>query len=112
MHSHNYLQWKFGLIFLMCREDGKNPHPGQTLYLYTGMRTKSCRKLREETCRESLPVYMDAQENGMVDVFIGGDLLSSADVEKLAVADGFDSSDEFIKFFSCCLPFKGYLILW
>ena len=26
------------------RKDGKNPRPGQKLYLYTGMRTKYCRK--------------------------------------------------------------------
>ena len=32
------------------RADGRNPQPGQTLFLYTGMRTKSCRKLGEAVC--------------------------------------------------------------
>lgn len=32
------------------RKDGKVPNPGDTLYLYTGMRTKKCRKIGEAIC--------------------------------------------------------------
>ena len=27
------------------RKDGRNPKPGDTLHLYTGMRTRACRRL-------------------------------------------------------------------
>lgn len=52
-----------------CRKDGRDPRPGEVLYQYTGMRTKGCRKLREDICRVVWPVYMDERENGVVDVF-------------------------------------------
>ena len=33
------------------RRDGRNPHAGETLFLYTGLRTKSCRKLGISGCK-------------------------------------------------------------
>lgn len=32
-------------------EVGGHAWPGETLYLFTGMRTKQCRKIAEKTCR-------------------------------------------------------------
>lgn len=35
------------------RKDCRDPKEGQTLYLYTGMRSKGCRKLGEAPCLSS-----------------------------------------------------------
>lgn len=94
------------------RKDGKNPRVNQVLFLYTGMRTKGCRKLGEEVCRQSWPVYMDKQDNGIIDIFINGDVLKSEQVEQLAKEDGFESVDDFFSFFEDRIPFRGYLIKW
>lgn len=95
-----------------CRADGRNPRVGQVLYLYTGMRTQYCRKLGEGICRQSWPVYMDAQDDGRIDVFVCGDVLKPDEVEQLARDDGFSEVDDFFKFFDNRMPFKGYLIKW
>ncbi|MEN8134295.1 MAG: ASCH domain-containing protein [Thermodesulfobacteriota bacterium] len=95
-----------------CRKDGRNPRVGQKLFIYTGMRTKGCRKLGEEICRQALPVYMDKHEDGRIDVFVSGDILKDDAVEKLAADDGFEGVDCFFKFFADRMPFQGYLIKW
>ncbi len=91
------------------RRDGKYPRPGQTLYLYTGMRTKSCRKLGEETCKSSLPILIDGRN-----VVVGGQLLSADEELKLAQADGFEGVEDFRNFFSNqdADAFDGVLICW
>jgi protein gp37 len=42
------------------RKDNRNPRPGQTLYLYTGMRTKGCKKLGEATCKKVTQITIEA----------------------------------------------------
>lgn len=95
-----------------ARSDGRNPRVNQMLYLYTGMRTKGCRKLGEGVCRQSLPVYMNEHDNGMIDLYINGDAMDFDQVEQLAKDDGFDNVDDFYSFFRDRLPFRGYLIRW
>lgn len=46
------------------RQDGRDPVAGQTLYLYTGIRTKGCRKLGEVTCKETQQITIE--ENGAI----------------------------------------------
>lgn len=91
------------------RKDGRDPKPGDTLYLYTGMRTKACRKLLEAECRSARPVtILD------VGVCLGDDLPRRAERESLARADGFDTESEMVRWFQKThgLPFKGLLIRW
>jgi hypothetical protein len=83
--------------------------PGDTLYLYTGMRTKQCWKLGEEICLSVQPIEIE-------DTFVrlDGITLGVPEMSKLARADGFASLGEFYDFFSehYRLPFRGELIKW
>jgi hypothetical protein len=83
---------------------------GDALYLYTGMRTKYCRKLRTETCKSVIPISIQA--NG---IYVGlcRRKLSMAECKKIAIADGFESLSDFMDFFeSQGLPYHGELIKW
>jgi len=92
------------------RKDCRNPQPGQTLYLYTGMRTKACRKLGEATCKSVDQVVIE--ESGVV--AIGPNILTIDERFRLAKADGFHYIDDFRNFFlkTHGLPFYGFLIKW
>lgn len=88
----------------------RNPKPGELLYLYTGMRTKQCRKLREESCKSIKPIYID-------DAFVtlDGKKIDWDVVHTIAVADGFKGIKDFLNFFDAeyGLPFDdGVLIEW
>lgn len=114
------------------RKDGRDPKPGDTLYLYTGMRTKACRKLGEAKCREVFPFQLTARAetgNGNVNMFAGlsshrggGSRFRAASlrdgtrsrIARLAKADGFSSPEEMVCWFEAAhgLPFEGLLIRW
>lgn len=91
------------------RRDGRDPQKGCRLFLYTGMRTKSCRKLGETVCKSSEPIWIFYQ-----DIRVDGRLLDHEEALALAKADGFDSLGDFYLFFlgedGC--EFNGYLIKW
>jgi hypothetical protein len=91
------------------RANGIDPKPGDTLYLFTGMRSKSCRKIGEVRCRLTSEVE------------IGEDRLSVAGLEQagekrdlFARADGFADFAEMRGWFEKQhgLPFRGLLIRW
>jgi hypothetical protein len=91
------------------REDGRNPHIGDKLYLYTGMRTKSCRKLGEAICKTVRQITIT--ETG---IWIDGNRLYAAEIAILAGKDGFKGVSSFIDFFRKThdLPFEGLLYKW
>lgn len=84
---------------------------GDTLYLYTGMRTRDCRKLRETICINVKRIKIT--NNG---VNLGNQYLyiSHKEEDELAKADGFESYSAFKYFFEThySLPFIGVLIQW
>ena len=83
---------------------------GDTLYLFTGMRTKSCRLLRKTICLGVMPITIDETI-----VYIDrAQYKGSVSVGYLAKKDGFDSADAFLDFFrkQYGLPFEGVLIWW
>ena len=90
------------------RKRRKNPiKPGDILYLYTGARTKACRKLGEAKCKsvENISIYTFSYlKNGV------GCHASDGFAKK----DGFDTWGDLLKFFieTHGLPFKGDLIKW
>jgi hypothetical protein len=94
------------------RKDGKNPHPGETLYLYTGLRTKGCTKLGEAVCKgvEEITInWLGANVSGMWLTILG--------CEQLAIADGFGSFREMQEWFDMTHGdlyhgFSGLLIKW
>jgi len=87
------------------------------VYLYTGMRTKACRKLGESDCIEAIPIEI-SRPNG-VEPWMGAVvlwhifLLWQYEVERIARADGFESAVAFYDFFvPDGKPFYGQLIKW
>ena len=71
---------------------------GDTLYLYTGLRTKAARKLLETKCVDIRPVTIYPQ--GVIKgILVGYDWLQGARLERFAKADGFETVDEFCQFF-------------
>jgi hypothetical protein len=77
---------------------------GDTLYLYTGMRTKACRLLRTETCIGIAPI--DIYDGRIV---FDGSELPRWHAKALAEHDGFDTLSDFFEFFG--LPIIGELEL-
>ena len=97
------------------RKDGHDPKPGDTLYLYTGMRTKACRKLGEVRCRSVHRVAITSAG----DLKIGGTSAGPRYRQMIAKADGFEpvhqtAFGEMLAWFERVhgLPFRGVLIRW
>ena len=82
---------------------------GETLYLYTGMRTKNCRLLREAVCISITPIKIFDRS-----IMVDWAFCDYAEAIALARADGFDGIFQLIDFFEAQygLPFKGKLIRW
>lgn len=96
------------------RRDGRNPRPGQTLYLYTGMRTRGCRKLEESQCLSVQEIIVD----WYMGIFLDGEWLGPIQKRELAIADGFESWIMMKDFFarvhglSETEQFYGLLLKW
>ena len=83
---------------------------GDHLYLYTGMRTKRCRKLRDAECAAVEPIGIDHAGR----IAVGGNYLGTAGEAALARADGFGTVQELVDWFvrHYGLPFAGVIIHW
>ncbi len=89
------------------RKDGRDPKPGQTLYLFTGMRTKKCRRLGESPCLSTTPIRIRKgrlHERHTIIVELRGPRgawrrISRQDATAIARNDGFDSLFSFRRFF-------------
>lgn len=89
------------------RKDNRHAKPGDRLQLYTGMRTKACRKLDEGICKIS--TYCAIREDGIT---LGNH--PRVDIDEFAVADGFEDFESMKTWFRKThgLPFIGQLIVW
>ena len=91
---------------------------GDKLYLYTGMRTKNCRKLAETTCKNVFGIEIKSKTEIVVTgqhlAYPGSVSLGYDDMLDLAMADGFETISEFTAFFEnqYGLPFAGEVIQW
>lgn len=100
------------------RANGRRRHarPGEHVQLYTGQRTRACRKLvnPDPVCTAALPVEIAATEAGRLEIRLDGELLSGAAAEAFARADGFASVAELGAWFEQVhgLPFRGTCIQW
>jgi len=92
------------------RKDGRDPRPGQILYLYFGLRTAFCRKLGEVECKEQIAITIEPWDN----IIVGLKSLNFKEEKEFARQDGFKSTDDFFKFFKTThgLPFYGFLYKW
>ena len=90
------------------RRDGRHAKAGDALQLYTGMRTKSCRKLRDAVCHDICNVLIEERR---VFTFKPQEL---HDLERFARYDGFATWDEMCAWFKSVhgLPFQGVMIRW
>ena len=104
------------------RARGKRPAPapGQQLQLYTGMRTSSCRKLRDAVCSSVTPIDVQPRHSmvRLAKTQPGGGIalveLQPHEIEDLAKRDGFAGTDEFFAYFAETHKggVSGYLIMW
>lgn len=100
----------------------RRKHPikaGDTLYLYTGMRTKKCRRLCEPVRCTAATAIVIVSAFGFVWLGAGSQryprgILTPEYVTLLALADGFASAGEFFAWFADThgSVFEGYLIEW
>lgn len=82
---------------------------GDTLYHFTGMRSASCRRLGTTMATRVRPIVIYDSN-----VRVEGHDLAPFDIQTLAQADGFSSTNDFFRFFKETheLPFYGQLIEW
>ncbi len=90
--------------------------PGDKLQLYTGQRTKYCKKISDAICTHVHTIEIDE-----LLIKLEGIPLDIACMTQFAQADGFTAHDnprintlDFLNFFrdNYGLPFKGYVIKW
>ncbi len=98
------------------RLERKRPiQPGDTLHLYTGMRTKACRRLGPpETCTENRPIVVEADPQAGFTVTMDGRRLGRAEASAFAQADGLASAHELYEWVRdhYGLPFRGVVHYW
>lgn len=91
------------------RKDGRHAKRGDSLQLYTGMRTAACRKLRDAVCHDACPIVIEPDK---IWTFHPQEL--HTDLEAWAKRDGFETWAAMRDFFEKThgLPFNGVLISW
>lgn len=94
------------------RKNGRDPKPGDTLYLYAGLRTKQCRKLGEGVCRGVEPITIEELRIRIGDRV----LVTKSELDAFAKDDGFGSFYELVDYFQHemrrDLPWSGIVIYW
>ena len=107
----------------LCTIRGRAAKVGTTAYLYTGMRTKACRKLGQGEIIDCSPIIIGREPEAFPFVIIGGRRLLRAEIWQLASHDGFEDSEKFVDFFADSQPYKtiegvgtqffeGYITTW
>lgn len=90
--------------------------PGNTLHLYTGLRTKKAKLLMRVECVKIEDIVIDrfglVPDRGRPVIRIEGIDLDRSEMEALARRDGFSNLQEMIKFWRGHLPFRGQIIHW
>lgn len=95
--------------------------PGNTLHLYTGLRTKKAKLLMRVPCVrvEEICIHETIRTEGVTEyrsclITIDGDQLSDSEMEALARRDGFRDFPEMLAFWNerHQLPFRGHIIHW
>jgi hypothetical protein len=84
--------------------------PGDTLYLYSGLRRPGAFRILEEPplCTKIDDIEIDVDQS----VQVNGVLLDSDEEELLARADGFRDFLQFCEFWDGRRPFSGNIIHW
>lgn len=99
-----------GLDVVAEERPGGHARPGEMLQLYTGQRTKQCRRIADRKCIAAEPIELLLFEQKI--------LVGQQSIEKrtglnlLAVFDGFADFDEMIEFWSPAKHFAGWHVRW
>lgn len=96
------------------RRQRKRPFKiGDTLYMFTGQRTKYCKRLGEFPCLYVADFSFETFPNKKGRIKIDNKIISGWYLYGLAINDGFDNFQDFKDFFiKSGLPFKGQIIGW
>jgi hypothetical protein len=94
------------------RRDGRQPKPGDTAILYTGLRTRQARKLGERTIVEVFRVHMVLDDAPYI--VSNGVRLHPGEAESFAKLDGFGSARELFDWFreQHGPTFDGFCTCW
>lgn len=125
--------------FVTLIESGKKrqtirPHrtnpikPGDKIFLFTGLRTKSCKRIVIPSIMEMPDIYNpEADQRPFIEclnvepiridwfgISLNNKVLEPAEAYRLCIDDGFQNDEEFINFFKTKygLPFEGVVIKW
>ena len=101
---------------------GRSRHarPGELVQLYTGMRTRQCRRLGEARCLDVTPVRLQFGRQTVAAAWVGRLPMATALLDVFARADGFASIEDMRRFWWAEHPpadgdtliFEGVLIRW
>lgn len=90
----------------LCTVRGWQAKASATAYLFTGMRTKACRRLGQGKITDCSPIIIGRDPSAFPLVIISGQRLSLPDIWQLASHDGFEDSEKFVEFFADSQPYK------
>lgn len=94
------------------RKDGRRPVPGDTVKLYTGLRSSRTRLLRTEIVTECMSVRMDMNAGVIV---VDGRELEVFEATRFAQADGFSCKISMLQWFRDqykTFDFEGFCVRW
>jgi len=102
------------------RAIGKRRHarPGETLQLYTAMRTKQCEKIGDARCTEvgEIVIAFGKRPNNTIISIDGAARYTGPALHAFAQNDGFVDWDDMVRFWEAehgtSAAFKGVLIQW
>ena len=107
----------------LCTIRGRAAVVGTKAYLYTGMRTKACRKLGQGTISIVEEIIIGRDLTGFPFVIVAGLKLQRTEIWALVEEDGFEDSEKFVDFFADSQVYKniqgigtqifaGFMITW
>lgn len=94
------------------RKDGHDAQAGQTLYMFTGLRSKLCKKIAEKPCRFAVTVNLSWRSILIPTI---GSVEQNHYLERFARLDSFANYDEFCRLHKLSLGMKSKpmrLVAW
>lgn len=89
----------------------RHARPGELVQLYTGMRTKQCRRLGYDVCKDVLAIDLDFSSD-TITLEDSSVIKRRSQLDELAQRDGFADWDEMKSFWPNATFFSGVLIMW
>jgi len=79
----------------LLRKDGRDPKAGQTLYMFTSLRQKTCKKFAEKPCRFAVNVKLSWRSIKIPGM---GTVETFTQLKTFSQLDGFDSHGSFLDY--------------